>query len=50
MRRWIVGLLIVGVLGYAVAATVVFVFLPSESDQLAPTPVTVTTTIIPEHP
>lgn len=45
MRRWIVGLVAVLVLGYAVAATVVLVFFPAERDESAPTPVTVTRTV-----
>jgi hypothetical protein len=45
MRRWILGLLVLAVVGYAVAATVIFVFFPEESTGPAPTPVTVNKTI-----
>jgi hypothetical protein len=50
MRRWVVGLLLVAVLGYAVAATVAFVFSPQDSDGPPPSPVTVTKTITLERP
>ncbi len=50
MRRWILGLAALAVLGYAVAATIIFVFFPEESTGPAPRPVTVTKTITVEGP
>jgi len=51
--RWIrrlVGLLIILVIGYAVATVVSLVFFPVESDDPPPTPVTVSSTITPSQP
>ncbi len=43
--RWFVGLVVVLVVGYAVAAVVSLLFFPVEPDGPQPTPVTVSTTL-----
>ena len=48
--RWFLALLIVLAVGYAVAATITLVFFPVESDERAPTIVTVTKTITLDQP
>ena len=49
-RRWILGGLLVLVLGWAIAATISLVFFPIESTEPPPTPVTVETTITVDQP